>query len=125
LGMVPKYVITGTPGERFVKEINTMLENAGIDGCTVKSEADLFELHQRLKNEPVDLLIGNTHCKYVARAEDIPFVRFGFPILDRYAHQYMPFTGYKGAIRLLEMITDAILDRLDRDAAEEDFELVL
>ncbi|MDP4091294.1 MAG: nitrogenase component 1, partial [Bacillota bacterium] len=47
LGMVPKYVITGTPGERFVKEINTMLENAGIDGCTVKSEADLFELHQR------------------------------------------------------------------------------
>ncbi len=125
LGMIPKYVITGTPGDKFVKEIDLMLNAAGIEDCIVKSEADLFELHQRIKNESVDLLIGNTHSKYIAKAEDIPFVRFGFPILDRYAHQYMPFTGYKGAIRLLEMITDKILDRLDRDAADEDFELVL
>jgi Mo-nitrogenase MoFe protein subunit NifK (EC 1.18.6.1) len=125
LGMTPKYVVTGTPGDRFMKEINLMLEAAGIDKCIVRSECDLFMLHQWLKNETMDLLIGNTHCKYIARAEDIPFVRFGFPILDRYAHQYLPTTGYKGAIRLVESITNALLDRIDRDSAEEDFELVM
>jgi nitrogenase molybdenum-iron protein beta chain len=37
----------------------------------------------------------------------------------------MPTTGYKGAIRIIEMFTNAILDRQDRDCAEEDFELVM
>ncbi|OPJ61912.1 nitrogenase molybdenum-iron protein subunit beta [Clostridium oryzae] len=124
LGMQPKYIITGTPGEVFSKEIKAMLEKTGAEGCIVKSPTDTFELHQWLKNEKTDLIIGNSHLKHIARAEDIPFVRFGFPILDRYAHQYFPFTGYRGAIRLVEMIINAILDRKDRDAAEEDFELV-
>ncbi|MBU3075947.1 nitrogenase molybdenum-iron protein subunit beta [Clostridium estertheticum] len=125
LGAIPKYVITGTPGETFVKEINAMLAANGIEGSTVKAAADLFELHQWMKNEPVDLLMGNTHGKFIARAEDVPFVRVGFPILDRYAHQYFPIVGYKGAIRLIEMMSNVILDKIDRTCPEEDFELVM
>jgi nitrogenase molybdenum-iron protein beta chain len=37
----------------------------------------------------------------------------------------MPTTGYKGAIRLLEMIINAILERQDRDCKDEDVELVM
>ena len=73
----------------------------------------------------MDLLIGTTHGKYIARAEDIPLVRAGFPILDRYVHSYMPLVGYRGAMRLLELICNALMDRRDRDAADEDFELVM
>lgn len=124
LGMKPIYVVTGTPGTSFEKEVNAMLENAYVEG-RVKSSGDLFELHQWIKNEPVDLLIGNTYGKYIARAEDIPLVRFGFPNLDRAVHSYFPIVGYKGAMRLIEMIGNALLDRADRDAADEDFELVL
>ena len=47
------------------------------------AQADLYLLHQLIKRQGVDLLIGNTYGKYIARDEDIPFVRFGFPILDR------------------------------------------
>ena len=32
------------------------------------------------KNEPVDLLMANTYGKYIARDDDIPYLRFGFPI---------------------------------------------
>ena len=59
------------------------------------------------------------------RAEDIPFVRLGFPILDRSVHSYFPVVGYRGAMRLIEMISGALLDRADRDAKDEDFELVM
>ncbi len=72
-----------------------------------RSTADMFLLHQWIKNEPVDLLIGNTYGKYIARDEDIPLVRCGFPILDRVGHQYFPTVGYKGGIRLLEKILGA------------------
>ncbi|MCZ0861348.1 nitrogenase molybdenum-iron protein subunit beta [Methanocorpusculum sp. MG] len=131
LGMQPVHVLTGTPGGAlgsglggFEQEIQGMLDEAGVSG-NVKAAGDLFTLHQWIKNEPVDLLIGNTYGKYIARAEDIPFVRFGFPILDRAVHPYMPVVGYRGALRLVEQISDALLDRRDRDAADEDVELVL
>ncbi|GAB6178742.1 nitrogenase molybdenum-iron protein subunit beta [Desulfotomaculum defluvii] len=133
LGMKPIHVLTGTPATggaigtmlgNFEEEIKTMLGEAGIEG-KVKAAGDLFELHQWIKNEPVDLLIGNTYGKYIARAEDVPFVRLGFPILDRSVHSYLPVVGYKGAMRLLEMISNALLDRADRNAKDQDFELVM
>jgi nitrogenase molybdenum-iron protein beta chain len=88
-------------------------------------QADMFLMHQWIKNEPVDLLIGNSYGKYIARDEDLPFVRHGFPILDRVGHQHFPTVGYRGAIRLLEQILDAFLDRQDRDSPEQSFELVM
>lgn len=125
LGMIPKYVVTGTPGEVFEREINEMLLEAGVEGSKVKCAGDLFTLHQWMKEEPVDIMLGNTHGKYIARAEDVPFVRIGFPILDRSVHSYMPVVGYKGALRVIELISNALLDRQDRDALDEDLELIM
>lgn len=125
LGMIPKYVITGTPGIAFEKAAKALFEEFGVEGCVAKAASDLFELHQWIKNEGVDLLIGGTHGKYIARAEDIPFVRAGFPIIDRYVHSYMPIVGYRGAMRVLELILTALMDRIDRDCEDEDFEMVM
>lgn len=124
LGMVPVHVLTGTPGKEFEDTVNQMLSEAGICGARVKAKGDLMELHQWIKNEPVDLLIGNTYGKYISRAEDIPLVRLGFPILDRVGHSYFPTVGYMGAIRLIEKISTALLDKADRDCTDDDFELV-
>ncbi|MDD3111954.1 MAG: nitrogenase component 1, partial [Methanofollis liminatans] len=110
---------------KFEKTINEMLEDAGIEGSRVKAEGDLFDLHQWIKEESVDLLIGNTHGKYIARAEDIPLVRVGFPVFDRAVHPLMPITGYRGCLRLIEMISNALLERRDRDCTDEDYELIL
>ncbi len=125
LGMIPKYVYTGTPGKQFDKKMNKLLENAGFSGSIVKSKGDLFEMHQHIKNEPVDIILGNSHCKYISKAENIPLVRIGFPILDRYAHSYFPIIGYKGALRLVEMMLNAILEKQDRECNDEDMELVM
>ena len=125
LGMVPKYVITGTPGKAFDKKVNELLDEAGIEGSFVENSADLMTLHQWIKNDPVDILIGNTYGKYIARAENIPLVRIGFPILDRVGHSFFPSVGYTGAIRLIEKISTAFLDKYDRECEEEDFELVM
>ena len=124
LGMIPKYVLTGTPGEAFEKEVRQMLADAGVDG-KVKSAGDLFTLHQWIKDEPVDLLMGTTYGKYISRAEDIPLIRVGFPIMDRGVHSYLPIVGYKGAMRLVEMVSNTLLERVDRDAPDECMELIM
>ncbi|MBM3161765.1 MAG: nitrogenase molybdenum-iron protein subunit beta [Chlorobi bacterium] len=125
LGMKPMHIVSGTPGLRFEKRMREILERAPYANFRNGMGADMFLLHQWIKNEPVDLLIGNTYGKYIARDEDIPFVRFGFPILDRIGHSYFPSVGYTGGLRLLEKILGVFMDRQDRDALEEKFELVM
>jgi len=124
MDMRPTHIVTGTPGKKFEKRIREVTRDLP-GGVNVKAGGDLFLLHQWIKNDPVDLVIGNTYCKYIARDEDTPLVRWGFPILDRQGHQYFPTVGYKGGLRLLEKISHALLDRKDRDATVRDFELVL
>ncbi len=124
LGMEPAYVLTGTPGNAFEEEVNEMLTEAGVD-AKVKAAGDLFELHQWIKEEGVDLLIGNTYGKFIAKEEDIPLLRVGFPILDRGVKTYLPVVGYRGAIRLIEKISDIFLTRRDRETSYDELELVL
>ena len=126
MGMIPKYLLTGTPMDSFNKKAAALLEKYGVaEQCKVKANGDLFELQKKKKNETVDVLIGTTYGKQIAKAEDIPLVRAGFPVLDRHAHSLQPIVGYKGALRLVEMILNAILDKQDRVCADEDLEIVL
>jgi nitrogenase molybdenum-iron protein beta chain len=124
LDMQPVYVVTGTPGKKFEERIREICADKPFE-VKVKAKGDMFLMHQWIKNEPVDLLMGNTYGKYIARDEDIPLLRWGFPILDRQGHQYFPTVGYKGGLRLLEKMLDLFLDRKDRDDDEQTFELVL
>ncbi len=126
IDMWPTHVVTGTQGKAFEKRVRELTAGLPYE-VNVKADhaADLFLLHQWIKNEPVDLLIGNSYLKYIARDEDIPLVRWGFPILDRVGHQYFPTVGYKGGLRLLEKVLGALLDRRDRDDTEQGFELVM
>jgi nitrogenase molybdenum-iron protein beta chain len=126
MGMIPKYVLTGTPGSAFIHKTQALFEQYSVvEQCLAKESGDLFELHQWIKESPVDLLIGSSYGKQITRAEDIPFVRSGFPVLDRYGHPLVPITCYKGAIRLVEQIANALMDRIDRDVADEDFDVIM
>ena len=125
IDMCPIHIVTGTPGKEFESGSRRSPRIMPFAVNVKAAKGDMFLLHQWIKNEPVDLIIGNTYCKYIARDEDIPLVRWGFPILDRQGHQYFPTVGYKGGLRLLEKILGVLLDRKDRDDSEQQFELVM
>jgi nitrogenase molybdenum-iron protein beta chain len=125
LGLFPSYVVTGTPGDAFVSQCQEILQEYDVPPAKVKAGSDFFELHQWIKNEPVDLLIGTSYGKQIAKAEDIPMVRAGFPILDRYGHAHHPLIGYEGTRRLAELVAGALMDRYDRDCPDEDLDVVM
>ncbi|OQA99370.1 MAG: Nitrogenase molybdenum-iron protein beta chain [Bacteroidetes bacterium ADurb.Bin217] len=126
LDMKPVYIVTGTPDKTFDARMSSIL-SAKVPEAKFKAgeRADIFLLHQWIKQQGVDLLIGNTYGKYVARDENIPFVRLGFPILDRVGHSYFPMVGYAGAMNLVTKILDVIMDKIDREVPEEKVELVM
>jgi nitrogenase molybdenum-iron protein beta chain len=119
MGMNPVFALTGTPDKKFAEEVRKVAPE-----CEAMI-GDTFHLHQKIKNHPVDMLIGNTYGKLIAKAEDIPLVRVGFPITDRANLHYFPIVGYAGAARLVEMIGNTFLERRDRDSDDTNFEMVL
>ena len=84
IDMMPIHIVTGTKDKNFEKRIETLTEDIP-HKVNVKSGGDMYLLHQWMKNDPVDLIFGNSYTKFIARDEDIPCIRFGFPITERVA----------------------------------------
>ena len=126
MDMKPVYIVSGTPGKRFESRMAEILSER-VPEAKYKNgpQADMFLMHQWIKENPVDLLIGNTYGKYIARDENIPFVRMGFPIIDRIGHSYFSTLGYTGGLRIVEKLLSAIMDNQDATCLEEKFELVM
>jgi nitrogenase molybdenum-iron protein beta chain len=125
LDMRPVHIVTGSPaGKKYGKSLEEAVSEVP-ETVNIKVPGDMLLFHQWIKNDPVDLIIGNTYAKYIAKDEDIPLVRYGFPIYDRMGHSYFSTMGYRGALRLMEKMLDAILDRKDRDADDITMELVM
>ncbi len=125
LDMVPTHIVTGSPaGKKFEAELREAVKDVPCD-VNIKLGGDMYLFHQWVKNDPVDLVIGNTYVKYIAKDEDIPYIRYGFPIYDRIGHSYLPTVGYRGGIMMLEKILNALMDRQDRDATDVNMELVM
>ncbi|WP_321425350.1 nitrogenase component 1 [uncultured Bacteroides sp.] len=122
LDMRPVYIVSGTPGKPFDERMSEILKDIPEAKFMSGERADMFRLHQWIKQEGVDLLIGNTYGKYIARDEDTPFIRFGFPIADRAGHNYFPKTGYVGATNLVIQILNAFMEHQDRTCPEEKVE---
>ena len=122
MDMRPVYIVTGTPGKSFDERMTEILKDIPEAKFMSGEMADMFRLHQWIKQEGVDLLIGNTYGKYIARDENIPLIRYGFPIADRPGHNYFAKTGYAGAANLAVQIINALLDQKDRTCLEEKVE---
>jgi len=114
LGMNPVLVATGSKSRDFetkirqvFEEIRPELEPLVLDGI------DFDTLNDAVRDCSPEILIGNSNGKYIAKALNIPLVRVGLPIHDRVGAQRILTVGYRGALELLDRITNTILEATD------------
>ncbi|MGD0153819.1 MAG: nitrogenase component 1 [Thermacetogeniaceae bacterium] len=114
LGMTPVAVTPGTRTKTFEQEMDGIFagyRELFLDAPRVFNGGDLFEFEEYLKTLPrLDLIIGNSKGIDISRELEVPLVRVGFPIYDRFGYQKRPIVGYRGAELLLYEIVNAILD---------------
>ncbi|WP_434510361.1 nitrogenase molybdenum-iron protein subunit beta [Desulfitobacterium sp. AusDCA] len=125
MGGVPVHIVStnGTPA--FQTEMEELLDSSPYGkSATVYVGKDLWHLRSLLINDPVDMLIGDSHGKYAARDAGIPLVRVGFPITDRVNLHRYPTVGYEGTLNLITMIANTFLDEKDRNSDNAHFELL-
>ncbi|MBZ4666129.1 nitrogenase iron-molybdenum cofactor biosynthesis protein NifN [Mahella sp.] len=120
LGIEPLYVLTGTKSNRWEETVKTIAPNAH-----VINGGDLLTLKDLMKEQPVDIMLGNSHGKFLAKEMDMPLIRVGFPILDRANLQHFPVVGYSGAAWLAERIGNTLLDWKDAHVPDHMLELIM
>ncbi len=120
LGGVPVHIVCTNGDESFEEEAYRILEREPLFGKQAKVyiRKDLWHLRSLLFTEPVDFLLGNSYCKALWKDTGVPLIRVGFPIFDRHHMHRMPIIGYQGAINLLTLMVNTILDELDRETKD-------
>lgn len=123
-GGEPRHCLATNGSKAWAKKMEELLASSpyGKD-CKVHAGRDLWHMRSLMATEPVDLLIGNSHGKYLERDCDTPLVRLTFPIFDRHHHHRFPVWGYQGGLRVLVTLLDKIFDKLDADSGDTSFDL--
>lgn len=125
LGMEPVHIICSNGDAKFKKEAEQLLQVSPYGSeATVHVGQDLWHLRSLLFDDPVDLAMGSSHVKYAAKEAGIPLIRVGFPIFDRHHMHRYPIIGYQGALNLLTLMVNTILQVMEDEAPDHSFDLV-
>lgn len=82
----------------------------------VRDNVDFYEIGEQIDQIQPDLIIGTSKGYPIARKHQIPMIRVGFPIHDRFGGQRILHLGYRGTQRLLDQIVNAIIDKKQADS---------
>ena len=118
MGMIPSVVCTGTKSKRFIEDIQIISEEKKVSPV-ILAGGDLYDMHREIKEVGADILIGNSYGASMAKEEDIPLFRAGFPIFDRLGAQRIFTLGYKGGINFVDQLTNTMLDYYYDEAGYE------
>jgi len=80
----------------------------------------LFDIEKSLETgNHYDLLITNSHGKEICHQYNIPHLRAGFPIYDRYGALLETRVGYNGGINMIKEITNLIVNKEETEIKYE------
>jgi nitrogenase molybdenum-iron protein NifN len=108
-GVKPVAIATGSD-ERKLKEVIGFKLNKFHYTSKILDDTDFETIGRLVASENANILIGNSDGKFVKEHMKIPLVRTGFPIHDQVGGQRRLNIGYEGSLRLLDEITNTILD---------------
>ncbi|MHC1685407.1 MAG: nitrogenase cofactor biosynthesis protein NifB [Clostridiaceae bacterium] len=120
-GVQPVVVATGSKNKLFkglVKNITKELDEQPI----ILDDTDFAVVEKFARELDVNLLIGDSNGRRIEEKLGIKLVRIGFPIHDRVGAQRQVNTGYFGSLRLLDEMTNSILERKDKGYRKDMFE---
>lgn len=96
-------------GEGLEKKITQLVEEHDGEMPIIYEGTDFKQIEMAAMQKGGDIFVGNSKGYKISRSFDIPLVRIGFPIHDRIGGQRILHLGYKGALNLLDLITNEII----------------
>ncbi|SDP12744.1 nitrogenase component 1 [Desulforhopalus singaporensis] len=115
-GIHPVLCASGGKSGKFKAGIEEITKGFDCPPPIVRDGVDFYDIEALAKDIGVDIVIGNSKGYALARRENLPLIRVGFPIHDRIGGQRILHLGYRGAQALFDLIANTIIDRKQSDS---------
>ncbi|EPR35684.1 oxidoreductase/nitrogenase component 1 [Alkalidesulfovibrio alkalitolerans DSM 16529] len=117
IGVRPLLVASGGESGRLTRAVSEVTADILREPPEVRQGVDFYEIAARARELSPDLVIGNSKgYRVLARDLNVPLIRVGFPIHDRFGAQRVQHLGYAGAQVLFDRIVNAVIDRKQTDS---------
>lgn len=116
LEMKPVLLLLGDDNTNYQNDLRVKAFQENVDfPMEIITNADLWELENRIKNDglELDLILGHSKGRFSAIDNNIPMVRVGFPTYDRAGLYRHPVVGYAGAMWLAEQMVNTIFTDME------------
>ena len=109
IGIKPVLCATGAKSRLFYGAIEAVTEEILDETPKILDDIDFFDIEETAEKLRPDVLLGSSKGYKLARKWNIPLVRLGFPIHDRFGAQRICQLGYKGTQDLFDTIVNAVI----------------
>jgi nitrogenase molybdenum-iron protein NifN len=106
IGITPILVASGGRTGLLEKCMGT----AGPAEARVVGDVDFMDIADLAAESKADLVIGNSKGYKLSKQLEIPLVRVGFPVHDRFGASRFLHVGYRGAQQLFDRIVNAVIE---------------
>lgn len=111
IGVKPVLCASGGKSGRMIAAVAEVTAGLLPEPPVVKEGVDFFEIAEEAEALGPDLLIGHSKGYHLAKRWQVPLVRVGFPIHDRFGGPRILHLGYRGTQNLLDQIVNAMIER--------------
>ena len=109
IGIEPVLIASGGTGGRLKQMIDELTEGKTKD-VKIMNNMDFESMNEMADELKPDIIIGHSKGYYIARRLNIPLVRIGFPVHDRFGAQRLQHLGYQGTMQLFDRIVNALIE---------------
>lgn len=110
IGIIPVICATGAKSGRFKENVYEAVGDVR-DKVKVVEAVDFIEIEQFASANQPDLIIGNSKGFALSKKLDIPLLRIGFPVHDRFGGARIRHIGYGGTQELFDRIVNTVIDQ--------------
>ena len=111
IGITPILCASGGKSGLLRKSIMELIPGMDELGIKVREGVDFVDIEDEAKLLKPDFLIGNSKGYTMSRKNNIPLIRLGFPIHDRFGGQRMHHLGYRGTQELFDRIVNTVIEQ--------------
>jgi len=111
IGMMPVLCASGGKSGQLKQRIIELIPDLEELGIKVREGVDFMDIEDEAKLLKPDFLIGNSKGYTMSRKNNIPLLRIGFPIHDRFGGQRAHHIGYRGTQELFDRIVNTVIEQ--------------
>jgi nitrogenase molybdenum-iron protein NifN len=111
IGMTPVLCASGGKSGQFKNKLTELIPDLQEQGIKVREGVDFVDIEDEAKVLKPDFLIGNSKGYTMSRKNNIPLLRIGFPIHDRFGGQRAHHIGYRGTQELFDRIVNTVIEQ--------------